>query len=180
MCCVLSFLFKSLKTIYILCLLWLHLHLIYARLGKEASVNISKTLLSLISMKCFMSHLQWDPIQQLKAAHWEMRLAGWILTKKASNIRGIQMCLGSETVPTCPHPEQPLLSVSDYCVNGRFLFLFFFFFFSVGCVSVFSYISGCSVFFVNQFTPQPQRWWEGNDYCWIIVTCSTDVHVPTT
>ena len=125
MCCVLSFLFKSIKTIYIFCLLWLHLLLIYARSGKEASVNNSKNLLSLISMKCFMSHLQWDPIQQLKAVHWEMRLAGWISTKKASNIRGIQMCLGLETVPTCPHPEQLLQSVSDYCVNSQFLFLFF-------------------------------------------------------
>ena len=91
MCYVIFFLFKY--------LVWLWSHLPF-------------------STKCFMLHLQWDPIWWSKAVPWQMRLAGWMSTKTTSNIRGIQMCLGSETVPTFPQPRQALQSVSDICVIG--------------------------------------------------------------
>lgn len=69
-----------------------------------------------ISMKCFMSRHQWDPVLWLKAVHWQTRLVGWMSTKTTFNIRGIPMCLGLETVQTCPQPKRPLQLVSKYCV----------------------------------------------------------------
>ncbi|XP_045894457.1 sulfide:quinone oxidoreductase, mitochondrial isoform X3 [Micropterus dolomieu] len=66
-----------------------------------------------ISMKCFMSLHQWDPIWRLKAVHWQIRRVGWMSTKTTSNIIGIQMCLGLETVPICPQSERPLLLASQ-------------------------------------------------------------------
>lgn len=68
-----------------------------------------------------MSHHQWDPVWWLKAVHWLMRLAGWMSTKTHSSIRGIQMCLGSETVPICPQPKLVLLSVSKHSCWIQFI-----------------------------------------------------------
>lgn len=78
-------------------------------------------------MECFTSLHRWDPVLWLKGVCWQMKPAGWTLTKKPFNIRGFQMCLALGTAPTCPPPGLLLLSVShdkgtfwmfDRCSSG--------------------------------------------------------------
>lgn len=74
--------------------------------------SFSPYLQIFLSMKCFMSRHQWDPVQWWKGVNWQMKPDGWTSTKTPSNTRGTQMCLASGTAPACPLPKLLLPLVS--------------------------------------------------------------------